>query len=68
MSEFSELANKIMANPQRLVMSDAFRLVVTRNEREMIVAALRGADALRALADLPPQVKVAVSSQPERGK
>lgn len=62
MSNFSELADKIMANPQRLVMSDAFRIVVTRNEREMIVAALRGAGALRALTNLPPKVLNAVGS------
>jgi hypothetical protein len=55
MTDFLELADQIVARSQRLVMSDAFRVIISPKEREMIVAALRGADALRALADLPPR-------------
>lgn len=54
MADFLELADQVVARSQRLVMSDAFRIIVSPKERDMIVAALRGADALRSLGELPP--------------
>lgn len=65
MSDFLELADQIVARSQKLVMSPAYRIIVSPKEREMIVAALKGADALRALAEMPPQVKASVG-RPEQ--
>jgi len=52
MSEFLDLANDIARLPLDDDVVEVFGL--TPVQREMIVAALRGADALRALAELPP--------------
>ncbi len=65
MGEFAKLADKIMASGQKLVTSNHLRYVISPAERDRIVAALRGADSLRALAELPP--RHAVSSQKDSG-
>jgi hypothetical protein len=52
MSEFLDLANDIENMP---IQDDVVEVMgLTPKQRNMIVAALRGADALRSLAELPP--------------
>ena len=59
MSKFLELANMFesIGSTDDQCAGEYVRLgFVTVAERDMIVAALRGADALRALTELPPRV------------
>lgn len=53
MSDFLDLANGFEKLPMDRDVIEVFCL--TSVERDMIVAALRGVDALRALAELPPR-------------
>ena len=60
MSDFLDLANDIEFMP---IEDDIVELGLTPLQRDMVVVALRAADALRSLADLPPRLSLKTANR-----